>query len=374
MREIIFNNRIPVSYQNESSPSTLKAEILRSGDKIEIRLINTKSLFSFYVSTISSGDFYMLKREQDIRVDFENFIKKLVEMFHYVSKGELIGVFQDEKFTFVERNEFRNIVRFELKFVKPEEIEYKRYLADVVSRLESDNVKLVRDNVQMKERIRSGDRENQSKIKILENDYCEAQRKIEKLFREIDRLEQISADKDDEIGKIRSEFKRIEKETLELRRELDKRRINDVKNEGLSLRLEEMERLNENLEKEIHVANGIIKKLKSENRNLKDKIESNEIEISDIKKYKLRSKKEIEELKRNNKAIEEKNIKLKENINFLENNLKSSESEKRALMKKLENAQNVYSHFYTKNNEEESAPHSEINSGISSIHPESPPR
>lgn len=374
MREIIFNSRIPVSYQNDDSPSSLKAEILRAGDRIEIRLINTRNLFSFHVASISSGDFYMLKREQDIRVDFETFIKKLVEMFHYISKGDLVGVFQDQKFSFVERNEFRNIVRFELKFVKPEEVEYKRYLADVVGRLEADNVRLVRDNMQMKERIRCGDRESQGRIKALESDYCEAQEKIEKLYREIDRLEREKSQKDEEMSKIRSDNKRVEAEASDLRRELEKRKVNDVKNEGLVLRLEETERLNENLEKEISIANGIIKKLKSENRNLKDKLESNEVEITETKKYKSKAKKEIDELKRTNRAVEEKCSKLKENVLKLENNLKNAEEEKHALMKKLENAQNVYSHFYTKNNDEESVQQSEINSGISSIQPESPPR
>lgn len=352
----------------------MKCEILRSSDKIEIRLINTKNLFCFYLASISSGDFYMLRREQDIRVDYERFIKKLVEMVHYISKGDLIGIFQDQKLLFVERNDFRNIVRFELKFTKPEEMEYKRYLADVVGRLEMDNVKLVKENIQMKEQIKIGDRENNNKIKSLEKDYCESQRKIEKLYNEISRLEESKNQRDKELEKNGEEIKKLEIQMNELKRELERKKINEVKNEGLAIKIEEMKLVNENLENEISIANGIIKKLKTENRELKDKISTNDIEMSEYKKSKQKSKKEIDELKKINRNSEEKIQKFKENIQNLEYQIQKYESEKKELIKKLENAQTVYSHFYSKNPDEESATKSDINSGISSIQPESPPR
>ncbi|TBT98599.1 putative SAS-like centriolar protein [Hamiltosporidium magnivora] len=375
MREPIFTGKVAISCLNEDIPSMMKCDVVRVDDKIEIRLIDTKDIFTFYLCSISAGEFYILKREQDIRVDFEKFVRKLIEMFHMLSKGQLIGVLSrnNNKFMFLEKNEFRNIVRLELKFCKPDENHYKNYLSDLITRLETDNIKLIKDNLFLKETVKSGDREMKERLKYLEEDYSNLQKKIERLYKENGSLNAECNEKNREIEKINSKLIQSEKDKASLEYEIEKKRIQEVKNENLIYKLEELDKNNKTMESEINTANDIIKKLNLELKEVKKNLNDKEGGYVNLKEDINKYKKVSEDLNKKIKILEEKLKNSKEEIKNKENKIKNLELERNNLIKKLENAQSVYNHFYKKNVETDSPNDSDYESVMSSIRPESPP-
>jgi spindle assembly abnormal protein 6 len=375
MREPIYTGRVPISSTHEDVPSLMKCDIQKMDSRLEIKLIDTKDVFSFYICTISSGDFSITKREQGIKVDFDKFIRIVVEFFHDLSRNKLIGIYNKEtnKFSFVEKNEFRNIVKLELKFSKPDESYYRKYLADVISRMETDNIKLVKENSLIKEQCRNSEREIREKLKYLECDYNDAQRRVEKLYKENKMLSDECSEKSIEIEKYKNKIMTFEKEISNLQYEVEKRKLQDVKNESLNSRIEELMKENDGMEKEIETANDIIKKMKEDLKEARKSNSSLEEEIKDIKEDGSKIKKERENLNKKVRTMDDKLKGLEEELKDRHGRIRTLEQENSALTKKLENAQSVYSHFYSKNIENTPLVHSESNSVYSEIHPESPP-
>ncbi|KAF7683850.1 Spindle assembly abnormal protein 6 like protein [Astathelohania contejeani] len=375
MRESVFTGRIPIHCQNNDIPTLLKCDVTKEDDKVEIRLIDTKDLFTFFVCAISSGDFYMIKREQDIRVDFERFTRKLIEMFHNLSRNKLTASFDNNKFKFIEKNEFRNIIRLELKFFKPDESHYRRYLSDVISRMEGDNIKLIKDNSLIKEQCRCIEKDLQDRIRFLESENNETQRKIEKLYRERDDLMKRVREKEEDNERCQNKIVKLEKEKNKLEYEIEKMKIHEVKIETLNSRIEDLLKRNEELETDINTANDIIKKLRVENKNMKKELEDVLIKQENFENKTNLLKRENDESTRKIKTLEEKNKKLKSDLKEKSSRLETLENENRLLAKKLDDAQSVYNHFYSKKVESVSnnSQSSDSNSIFSSIQPESPP-
>lgn len=374
MRESIFSGRIPLTSPNEEIPWQMKCDIVRYEDKVEIRLIDIRDLFCFYLCSITSGDFYILKREQDIRVDFETFVRKTVEMFHMLSRNRLAAVFSRDntKFLFIEKNEFKNIVRLELKFIKPEETHYKRYLSDIIYRMESDNIKLIKENSFLKEQCKNGDRDLTDKVKYMEMDMRENEKKISSLYRELGILEEKYLGTSVENDKLIKKNVEYEKELNRLGYELEKGKLKETKHETSAKTLSELnadckkltERMRE-LEEEKNVAVEEIEKLR----------ESNESRLKDNKEMKSigsKIKKELEELREKVKSLDEKLKTTRQTLRSSEARVKELEEENKSLKKKLENAQSVYHHFYNKN-VEDNKQESDNSTLFSSIQPDSPP-
>ncbi|CAD24993.1 hypothetical protein [Encephalitozoon cuniculi GB-M1] len=375
MRESIFTGKIPISCPSEDIPWQMKCDIVRSDDKIEIRLIDTRDIFTFYFSTMSPSDFYVMKREQDIIVDYERFISVLVKMFHSLQGGKLRGLFSKEtnKFLFVEKDEFRNIVRLELKFSKPDETHYKMYLGDMISRMESENVKLIKENGMLRDKCRSGEKELRDRIRYLEEETMVAQKKIDKLYKENEVLNEKGDTWRAEVDKLSSKAYDLEKENGRLQYELDKLRLQDVKNSGLIERAQKIEDESKTLREEVNTANEIIRKYSEEIAQMKSAMDGNEEASKDLRVSNKKYKSEIEDLKKKVKGMEEKTKRMKEDLRAKEARIKELEAENIGLVKKLENAQNVYSHFYSKNIENATSMNYSDNESIFSIAPESSP-
>lgn len=375
MRESIFSGRIPLTSPNEEIPWQMKCDIVRHEDRIEIRLIDIRDLFSFYICSISSGDYYILKREQDIRVDFETFVRKIVEMFHVLSRNRLQAVFSKDgnRFLFIERNDFKNIVRLELKFVKPEEVHYKRYLSDIIYRMESDNIKLIKENSFLKEQCKTGDRELRDKIRYMEMDLKENEKKISGLYRELGNLEEKYLSKSVENDKLIKKNVEYEKELSKLSYELEKIKLRETKNEATSRTVNELSAECKRLSDRLHELEDENKQLEDEIRRTRDSSESRARENREVRSSNSKIKKELEELRERFRGMEEKTKSAKQSLKSAETRIKELEEENRSLRKKLENAQSVYHHFYNKNTENNKQ-ESDNSTLFSSIHPDSPPR
>lgn len=375
MRESIFSGRIPISSPNEDIPWQMKCDITRREDKLEIRLIDIKDLFSFFVCTISSGDFYLLKREQDIRVDFETFIRKTVEMFHSLTRNKLIGMFNREtnKFIFLERNDFKNIIRLELKFTKPEELHYKRYLSDLIYRMETDNIKLIKENNFLKEQCKNGDIEMSEKIKFLEMDLREGERRSNNLMKELGALEEKYMKKSNAFDSLEKENYEMRDDLKKLSYEMEKIKDNENKITLHNRKVNELTIANKKLEDKISDLEEMNKLLEEEIEGLKKNYEEKREESKEIKSTNIRMKKEYEEIKIKYKEMDEQYKLLKNASKNNESKLKELENENKILKKQLENTHSVYHHFYNKSNNKDVSPESD-ESVFNTVRPESPPK
>ena len=365
MQETLFNGR--ATFTAGASVITAKVDIIKYDSYVEIRLIDTSNVFTLFVCTITQSDFYILKRDQDILVDYERFVHILVNLFHSLSISKLSATFNDGVLRFIENGEFRNICKLELKFTKPEEGQYKRYLADLLSRMENDNVKLIKENALLRDKCVNGDREMREKMRYLEADATERKRRSEMQNSDYLALESKYAAREEEFSRISGRLFSLENDNSQLKYELEKYQKDNSQSFKELLKAKETEL--ENSLKEIRVANEIIRKMKEENAELRDyKAES----LKNIQKGTDKSEELSEKcasLGKKYKGLEEKYRALKDEAKARATRLEELESQNKGLTKKLENAQNVYNHFYSKKVEEGNDNYSDT----FSLRPESPP-
>lgn len=354
----------------------MKCDVVRTDDRLEIRLIDTRDIFTFYLCVVSPSDFYVMKREQDIIVDYERFVSVLVKMLHGLQNARLTGIFSREtnKFLFVEDDEFRNIVRLELAFSKPNESHYKMYLGDVIGRMESDNVKLIKENGMLREKCRGGEKELRDRIRYLEEELGASQRRIEKLHKENESLGVLSKARAGEIDNLNGKVYELEKENARMQYEADKLRLQDVKNTGLLERAQTLDSENATLRAELDTANDIIRKYTDEIAQAKATLAGSGDATKELRTENKRLRTEAEELRKRVRAIEERTAKTADDEKNAQMRIKQLEAENAGLVKRLENAQNVYNHFYSKtvDNPMSINNYSE-NESVFSISPESPP-
>ncbi|EOB14533.1 Laminin subunit beta-4 [Nosema bombycis CQ1] len=364
MKEILFTGKIPITSSNEDIPWQMKCDITRSDDLVEVRLIDTRDIFTFYVCNLSQSDFYILKREQDLIVDYESFIPILVKLFHGILTKRLFALFSKEttKFMFVEKSEFRNIIRLELPFLKPDESHFKRYLSDIIERMESYNIKLIKENGMLKEQCINGDKQMKDKISYLEGESSSLKIKLEKIYKESDKLNKENLEKDLNLKDLKNKIFKLEKDNNELNYDLEKSKLEIVKNQGIKSNIDNYEKEIINLKKEIETANEIIKDLKEENKEIKSNKEHFEEENLKIKKSNENLKKDLEDFKKKLKNLINKNKQLEEENEKIIKSNENLKKEGENIKKKLENAQSVYNHFYNKKMEIESI--EEEDSGI----------
>lgn len=365
MHESIYNNKITLS--TPSGLSNVKVDITRTDSSVEIRLIDTSNIFSLWVYSLSSSDFYLLKREQDILVDYERFIQILANLFHGTATSKYTATFTDGNLRFIENSEFRNICKLELKFSKPEETQYRRYLGDIVSRMESDNIKLIKENAILRERCVSGDLALKEKMKFVESENQELKRKLESIRRDLATYEERNTLKEEEIAKISNRLYSLDNENSQLRYELEKyqRENSSTLKEQLRSREEELEVLT----KEMATANDIIKKMRAENSELKTFKNDNTSIIQREKERNEDLSSKIEEAVKKLQSTESKYKKAKEEIKDKNHKIEELSESNKSLTRRLENAQNVYNHFYSKKVDD----HPDNLSDTFSLRPESPP-
>lgn len=375
MKDSLFNERVPVQCSSDAVSSILTCDITLENDTLQIKLIDTNDIFKFYQCTITGTSYVHLKNEQELRVNFENFVRKVIELFYQSKNGRMKALFDkdSDRFIFVEQNEFRNIVRLELRFKVPDENDYKRYLADMISRMEVTGVKLRKENVQLKESLRNLENEMGTRVadltgrnRVLDERLCRIKSKMESVEKENDSLV-------GEREELKKRMVEIEKENSTYKFEIEKKKIEEYKKEQEFLRLKEVEECKNGLEKEVKVANDIIRKLRDD---LKRQNESKEDMSETIERFKDENEKLMksnEDTKKNAKEKEDKIRGLKENLKRKDEKIKNLEMDKKQLIKKMEEAKFVYNHFYKKREGEISSV-SESQNSTFSVHPESPPR
>ncbi|KAM0676113.1 Spindle assembly abnormal protein 6 [Gurleya vavrai] len=380
MQDTLYTSKINVTGPPDF-PSILKCHINLQESILTIRLSNISNVFSLYICQISQSDFAITKREQGIKVDFQSFTKKIISFFHKLNENMQINVSYEKndqiiKLSFIENDSFRNITRLELMFYKPDESEFRKFLGESIKRYEVDNVKLIKENGVLKDKLKDNEKRFSEKIEYVEREMNEVSSKNEKLYRENCLL----IDENEKIKMERKEKKENEKKVLELERKIsemdldfEKMKIKEIKDEKnrriideLNCKIERMENdLNENLE--------LNQNLKSEIRDLKQNLKEKDKKYDDIRGDIKKTKKEKEEKNRKMRDLENRLHEIEKECSEKNNSIKNFEKENIELKKKLENAQSVYNHFYTKKIEKPSPQKSDDTSLFSSIEPESPP-
>ncbi|KAK6089493.1 hypothetical protein P3W45_001492 [Vairimorpha bombi] len=336
MKEILFTGKIQIHSYDEDIPTKMKCDVIQEDETLTIKLINSADVFSFYICTISQSDFYIIKREQDLIVDFHKFIEIIVKLFHKIQNNTLFAYFVNSKFMFVEKNEFRNIIKLELKFNEPSDTDYKSYLGDMINRLETDNIKLIKENNLLKD---YNNNTLNRKIRNLEDNQNAQISKINILHKQNEELRYKNE-------KCTSEIKSLNNQVYELERENTKLKMENDKNHHMKKEYDELKNRLSDLEKDLSTANEIIKKVRDENTEYKSKISEYETEFSTKKNDLSKYESLIEDLKKKNKSLEDKLKKYCKENKDLKNKIKDLEMENTGLIKKLENAQSVYNHFY----------------------------
>lgn len=365
MHESMFSSKITLT--TPQGLNTVKVDITKTESSVEIRLIDTANIFSLFVCSISSSDFYILKRDQDILVDYDRFVQILVNLFHGTSTNKYTATFGDGALKFIENSEFRNICKLELKFCKPEESQFRRYLGDLISRMESDNIKLIKENSVLRDRCMNGDRDLKDKLRFLESENIELRRRYELLGKDHSALEARAGSKDEEISRISNKVYALESENTQIRYELEKYQRENALSYKDQLRAKENEA--EELAKEISIANELIKKLRQENSELKAFKADNAAGIQKEADRNRELGEKVGELGKRLTTVESKYKRAKEESKEKTQRIEELLEANKALAKKLENAQNVYSHFFSKKVED----HSDNFSDTFSLRPESPP-
>lgn len=153
------------------------------------------------------------------------------------------------RFIFVEQNEFRNIVRLELKFKVPDENEYKKYLAETMSRMEVMTIKLKKENVQLKENLRNLEGEKKDRIddfmkrnKMLDDTVSRQEKKILNFEKE-------NADLTDERKNLKNRIIELEKESSTFIYEIEKYKIEEYRKEQELLKFKAFQESKEEMEK-----------------------------------------------------------------------------------------------------------------------------
>ena len=82
---------------------------------------------------ISQEDFYQLKQEQNLLIDFVDFSQKLIELLN-LFQCKLI----DNKFHIIETNSFKHITHLTLKFISADDETIKTHLTGQLKELQVD--------------------------------------------------------------------------------------------------------------------------------------------------------------------------------------------------------------------------------------------
>lgn len=340
MHESLYSDKITV-YSSKGA-SVMKVDIIKHETYIEIRLIEIENIFTLFICTISESDFYLYKKEQDILVKYDRFVPILVNLFYKVKNNvdltaNIINKSDKElRLQFIEQNEFRNIVKLELPFQKPEEFQYRKYLGDLLGRMEKDNIALIKENKILREKAIKGDQEKNSKIKYLESENTEIRKRLELMNEELNSIEMKYNVEKEEFYSDKNKISELEKINTQLNYELEnlkkanyREKYEEKEKEAKDhrMRILELEHKSESLNRELE-------EMKKEKRKLEYDLER---EFgANLNAEEIKSK--LSHLEGRIKTYKQENREKKEKIEQLQ-------SENKSLVKKLENAQNVYNHF-----------------------------
>ncbi|KAL6122436.1 Sas-6 [Nucleospora cyclopteri] len=349
MHESLYSEKITIF--SPKGTSTMKVDIIKHETFIEIRLIETSNIFTLFVCTISQSDFYMYKKEQEILVSYDRFIPILINMFYKIStnEGNLTATMvtkNDNQFSlqFVEQTEFKNIKKLELTFNKPEEFQYRKYLGDLLSRMENDNIKLIKENKILRERAIRGDKSLNDKLRFLESENADVKKRLEIVNEELSTVEYKYNSEREEFYQMSNKISELERENAQLNFELEKYHKANSPNlqETLTSKKKELTAK----ENELFAANENISKLKEENKELKSFKAKIEAENSQTAQAGL------ETMKNKTSYLENKVKAYKSEVREKKERIEKLQAENRSLSKRLETAQNVYSYFHDRKSDD----------------------
>lgn len=310
MKEVLFSGRLPITPTSVERSTSLKCEVIKTHEHLEIRLTDTKDMFNLYYSYITPSEYHNIRREQDLRVDYERFTYKLLEMLNDAVKGNLLLLFGKDgsKLVFLERNDFRNIVRLEVKLSRPDDVHFRRYISDIIGKTETENTRLARENAILKSEVETKDSSYSSTVSRLESELSSITTEYSGVKRNVDRYVQ---------------------EIQELKREIQK---NDMASSSLQM---EKDRRIVQIEEDLGKANELVKRFMDESverKRMAGVLQANEKELERIReewKEKTERVRELEEIR------DEKNEVIK--------TLKTTNE---ALTSKLDNMHAIYSKIY----------------------------
>ncbi|ORD94260.1 hypothetical protein ECANGB1_964 [Enterospora canceri] len=363
--ESIYSDTITV--YTPKGVSAMRVEITRHPAQVEVRLVEKSNLFTVYLCTITHGDFYLYKKEQDILVGYDRFLPVLVRLFYGVARGggalRAVVAEEGEKgfvLRFVEQGDFRNVEKLTLKFNKPEEHQYRAYLGSLLRKMEEDNIRLIKEKKQVQEQREHEERGRREKEAYLDEENSEMKKRLEVVGGELAALERKYEEEQEEFGRARAQRGEQERENAQLRFELEQFKKGNYKERAQELEEEnekKMEKIRE-LEEEASGLKDENRRLNKTNREIAEKMEKEfgtKVDVADIKNKVVHMETKMRGLRNELKEKKERIVVLV--------------TEKKALAKQLDSAQNVYNHFYGKKVDEDE----KKDMGNISFEPENPP-
>ncbi|KAJ3333697.1 Spindle assembly abnormal protein 6 [Blyttiomyces sp. JEL0837] len=118
---------------------------------LELRLTDETDSFFLYQLSIGEDDFHVLRSEQNLLVDFNQFPHKFIELLEecircrsdespkFLAQMSLGANSQSALFNIIETNTFKHIIHLSLHFIPGNDAAVKQYLAGMVKELKTDN-------------------------------------------------------------------------------------------------------------------------------------------------------------------------------------------------------------------------------------------
>ncbi|RKP21144.1 hypothetical protein ROZALSC1DRAFT_27429 [Rozella allomycis CSF55] len=265
-----------------------------SSKVLEIVLTDEQDLFFFHSLKISEEDFYMLKEEQTLLVDFNQFPLKVTELIESVIASQFVQ--QDGNIShlnIIETNSFKHITHLSLKLVQGNDTAIKNYLASL-TKFYKEQSKTVSSQLNMtqsslSEQLKFTQGQNESLRKELESVKSELSNSVNQL--KIFHGEEINKEREKSLRALQDVQNRLES---------DKK----LMQERWDLQCGKLEEINQTLytaKITLESANGEMKSkldfLTSENSHFKTEVEKLRISNKELDLCKFEQEKEINQLK-----------------------------------------------------------------------------
>ncbi|KAI5188599.1 hypothetical protein NECID01_0212 [Nematocida sp. AWRm77] len=343
--EILFSGTLKAEREH-SGRKEFRCELERKHSSIELRMHDQADIFNILVSKVEEHEYSHMKDVQGIRVDYYTFVRKMAEMLGKVQREELSLSVTDTKAVIVERGDFKNIVQIELPLSTMGDVQFKRYVADVVRELQVQNAQSTRENAALREERERSEKMYRREKQSLEEEAAVLRKKYQEVSSEhqekegvLETLQQKARRMEEGMHKYQSMYEQASKELGEYTE-----KIAHVKD--IEARKREKERECALLKEDLAKANEIIKrnfeeikaKKKAEHAFLED-MEEIRTEKARTESTNTQLEAELVEKKEEMKVLEEMGRERKEVIDTLK-------AQNRILTHKLESAYRVYARLY----------------------------
>lgn len=340
MAQSLFTDKLSIFC--DKGVTNMKVDVIKHETYIEIRLIENDNIFTLFTCEITESDYHIYKNEQNLRVNYDRFIPILVGMLHKVKLNAEYNINLVQKgdkqilMQFVEQDDFKNIVKLELMLKKPDEFQYRKYLGDLLSRMEKDNVTLIKENKILREKAIKGDQDKISRIKYLEIENVEIKKRLELMNEELNSIEYKYNAEREEFYSDKSKLNELQKINAQLTYEMESYKKSNYKE-----KLEEQEKETNRWKNKIDETEEKYKNVLSE----LDEMKRSKRKLEKDLETEYGAKLSVDEIKSKLAHLEVRMKTYKTESKERKEKIDQLQSENKSLVKKLENAQNVYNHF-----------------------------